>query len=438
MQVTIEEVGPLTRKLKVEVGSDQVRKEVEAAYRDLASRVSIKGFRKGKVPRKVLEKSYGPKLDSEVGEKLIKETYFDALEESKLEAVVHPEITDHRFTPEGSFVYEAAVDIKPRFELRDYKGIEVEQPEITVTDEEVDLEIEALRRQVAPLRSIEEQRPVQLGDVAIIDFQGYHEGEPMREVVGEKYSVDVGSGRNGKEFEENLLGLAKGDESSREVTFPASFPNPVLAGKKVEFKIKVQDVQERVLPALDDEFVKDVGVEAQNMAELREHIRNQKKEQREQGQIGELSDKLMAKLLEKHDFPVPERLVTYEVNEILKEMENNLERQGLTFEAAGMNREELKKQYREIAEKRVRGDFILKKIAEQESIKVGEEDMKRGFARIASRYGMPLEEVKKYFKNRDDLLPFMNELLNENILKFLRDEAKIKAVAVANPEEKEQ
>jgi trigger factor len=436
MQVTVEEVSPLTRKMKVELDRELVGKELDAAYRDLGSKVSIKGFRKGKVPRKVLEKSYRPKVEYELGEKLIKETYFDALEQSKLEAVVHPEITDQNFTGEGGFFYEAAVDIKPQFDLQDYKGIEIEQPEITVSEAEVDQEIEVLRRQLAPLRSIEGERTIQQGDVAIIDFQGYHEEKPMKQVAGENYSVDVGSGRNGKEFEENLLGLAKGAETTREVTFPANFNNPVLADKKIEFKIQVKDVQERVLPELDDEFAKDVSEEIKNLADLREHIRTKKVEQQEQNLAGELSDKIMAKLLEKNDFQVPERLITYEVNEIIKEMEANLERQGLTLEKAGMNRDDLKKQYREIAEKRVRGDFILKKIAEQESIKVNEEDMKRGFERIALRYGMPMEEVKKYFKNRDDLLPFMNELLNENILKFLREEAKITTVA-AKPEGQE-
>jgi trigger factor len=435
MQVTVEEISPLTRKLKIELPRDLVSKEVEAAYREVGDKASIKGFRKGKVPRKVLEKSYGPKVQYEVAEKLIKETYFDALEQVKLEAVVHPEITNQAFTDEGNFVYEAAIDIKPQFELQEYKGIEIEQPLIVISDEEVDQEIESLRRQQAPLRSLEEQRGIQKGDLAIIDFQGYHQGEPMKQVAGENYSVDVGSGRNGREFEENLLGLGKGDETAREVIFPASFPNPVLAGKTVEFKIKVRDIQERVLPPLDDEFARDVSKELQSLADLREHIRAGKQKEQEQKRTGELTDQLVNKLLEMNKFEVPKRLVTYEINEIIREMEANLERQNLTLEAAGMNRENLKEQYREVAEKRVRGDFILKKIAEQEGIKIADEDMKSGFERIATQYGMPVEEVKKYFKNRDDLLPFMNELLNEKILKLLRAEAKIKSVAAESEEQ---
>jgi trigger factor len=382
----------------------------------------------------VLEKSYGPKVEYEVGEKLIKETYFDALEESKLEAAVHPEISSQNFTTEGTFIYEADVDVKPQFELQEYKGVEVELPEITVAEEEVDQELKALQKQTAPLRSLQKDRGIQNDDVAVIDFQGYHDGEPMKQVTGENYSVDVGSGRNGKDFEENLLGLKMGEETSKEVTFQPSFPNPVLAGKTVEFKIKVRDIKERVLPELDDEFAKDVGEEFKSLEELKEHIRAQKREQKEKAQAGQLSDKIMVKLLEKHDFEVPHRLVTYEINELIKEMEANLERQGLSLETAGMDREALREQYREIAEKRVRGDFILKKVAEKEDIQVSEEDLKQGFERIANQYGMPVDEVKKYFKSRDDLLPFINELLNEKILKFLREEADIKTIPAQQEE----
>jgi len=433
MQVTVEDVSALTKRLKIVLPKENVSKKIEATYRKLAGEVSLKGFRKGKVPRKVLEKSYGDRVRHEVGEELIRETYFDALEESKIDVVVHPEITSQGFEDDGGFAYAAEVDVRPQFELGTVKGLEVEQPATTVSDAEIAEELAQLQRQLAPLQSVE-GRPVQDQDMAIIDFQGYHEGEIMKQVVGENYSVEVGSGRNGREFEEQLVGLNKGDETSREIAFPASFANPVLAGKTVEFKIKVKDIKERVLAELDDEFAKDVDAKYATLAELKESIRDRKQTEKEEAQVGALSDKLMAKLLEGHDFEVPQRLVTYEVNEMIKEMEARLENQGLTLESSGLNRDQLVEQYSPVAEKRVRGDFLLKKIAEQENIKVSDEDVEKGFQRIADQYNMPIAEVKRFFAKRDDLLPFMNELLNEKILKFLRDEATIKVVAVAEAE----
>ncbi|MDH3393897.1 MAG: trigger factor, partial [Desulfobulbaceae bacterium] len=365
MQVTVEDVSSLTKRLQIVLPEESVNKKVEATYRKLASSVSLKGFRKGKIPRKVLEKSYGDSVKHEVGEDLVKESYFDALGQSKLDVVVHPEITSQEFAADGTFKYTAEVDVRPDFELGKIKGLEVEQPEITVTDQEVSDELDRLRTQMAPLQSVED-RPVQNNDLAVIDFQGYHEGTIMDQVAGENYSVEVGSGHNGQEFEEKLLGLSKGEETSREIAFPDSFANPVMAGKTVEFKITVKEIKERVLPELDDEFAKDVDAKYETLDALKESIREQKLAAKQQDQAGSLNDKLMTKLLEGHDFEVPNRLVGQEVSHLIEEMETRLQNQGLTLESAGMNRDKLTEEYQGIAEKRVRGDFILKKIAQQE------------------------------------------------------------------------
>ena len=433
MQVNVEDVSSLTKKMTIVLPKDYVEKRLDDAYNNLKSEVSLKGFRKGKIPRKVLEKNYGAKVQYDVAEKMIQDTYFDALEQENIDAVVHPEIKTHKYEDDGSFAYEAEVDIKPQFELGEYKGIEIEKPEIVVSDDEVGKELEELRKQMAPLRSVED-RGIQMDDIAVIDFQGYHNGEPMKQVHGENYSVDVGLGRNGKEFEEQLIGIKKGDDASHEIDFPDHFANPVLAGKKVEFKIHVKDVKERVLPELDDEFAKDVGEEFNSLEDLKNHIREKAIQKREESQRGDFADKIMMTLVEKHDFEVPRRLVAYEINALVKELENNLERQGMTLESAGMNREALAEQYKEAAERRVKGDFIIKKIGEQENIKLENEDVEKGFNRIAEQYQMPVSEVKKYFGNRDDLLPLMNELLNEKILKFLTDAAKIKIIPATSTE----
>jgi len=427
MQVNVEEVSSLTRKMTVVLPRETVSKALDAAYGKLNNRVSIKGFRKGKVPRKVLEKNYGESIRYEVADKLVQDTYFDALEQTDIDAVVHPEISRHAFEEDGTFVYEAEVDVRPQFELGEYKGVEVEQPEIVVTDEEVESELAALQRRLAPLSPVED-RPIREGDIAVIDFQGFHEGEPMPQVQGEDYTVDVGSGQNGKEFEEKLVGLSKGDETSVEVEFPPGFANPVLAGKKVEFRLKVKDVKERLLPELNDDFAKEVGEEFENLEALKSHIREERAKRKQEAQKGDLIDRLMAKILEEHDFEVPPRLVAYEIDALIKELENNLERQGMTLESAGINRDDLVKQYQEAAEKRVRGDFIIKKIAEVEEIKLENEDIDKGFQRIADQYQMPVSEVRQFFQSRNELLPFLNELLSEKVLEFLVSQAKVKSV----------
>lgn len=423
MQVTVNEVGVLTKKLKIVLPEEEVTKELDAGFRKIKNEARIKGFRRGKVPRHILEQTYGHQVRAEVAEKLVQATYFDAVEKEKLDVVAHPEIKTPVFEEDGSFSYEAEVDTRPQFELQDYKGMDIEKEKITVTDAEIDAAIDGLRREVAPLRSVED-RAVQERDIVIADFDGFHEGEQLKQVHGENVNVDVGTGRHGQEFENKLIGMQKGEEASVEVDFDADSPNPLLAGKKVEFKVRVNDIKERVLPELDDEFARDVGEDFDSLSALRQHIKEKILAEKEQALEGNISDRIMQKLLEANQFEVPSRLVQHEINEYIKQTEETLQRGGLSLEAAGISRAETEERYRETAVKRVRGDFILKKIAEQEDIKVLDEDLNNGFARIAKQYNMTVSEVKGYFKNRDDMLPFMNELLNEKILKFLRNEAK--------------
>ena len=178
-----------------------------------------------------------------------------------------------------------------------------------------------------------------------------------------------------------------------------------------------------MLPDLDDEFAKDAGDEFETLAALRDHISEKILDEKDQARAGDLLDKIMQKLVEANEFEVPSRLVQYEINDYIKQTEETLKRGGLTLESAGVNRAEAEERYRDTAVKRVRGDFILKKIAEVEDIKVLDEDLDNGFARIAEQYNMTVPEVKGYFKSRDDMLPFINELLNEKILKFLSEES---------------
>lgn len=428
MEVAVEDLSTLRKSLKIALPKDVVFPKLEASYHKLQSQVSVKGFRKGKVPMKVLEKSYGDRVKNEVGDALIQETYFDALAKVKLDAVVHPDIKSFNFGDDGSFSYEAEVEIKPEFELATYKGIEVEQPELIVSEGEVNKSLESTRREMAPLRAVT-GRGVQNDDLIIIDFQGYENGEALKHVSGLEYPVDLGSGRNGKEFEEMLIGLNKGEETRRQVEFPPDFANTILAGKKIEFKVTVKDIKERLLPAIDDDFAKDVSQDFTTLSDLTSSITEKIRKEKEKAMEGDITDKVMLKLVDAHDFELPARLVAYEIDALAKDFEANLERQSLNLEAIGLSREKLAETYRQAAERRVKGDFILKKIAEVEDIKLSNDDIMAGYNRIALQYGMKVDEVKEYFKGRNNLLPFMNELLNEKILGFLRDAATIKFVA---------
>ncbi len=424
MEVRVEEIGTLTKKISVTLPENVVQPKLDEAYDKLKKDIRIKGFRRGKVPRSVIVKNYKPQVEGEVGEKLVQDTYFDAIEKQGLDPVVHPDITSVKYNEDGTFTYVANVDTKPQFELASYKGIEIEKPAVTVSDEEIENELKALRKDMAVLRAIDD-RAVAEGDIVVVDFQGYHKGNALKQVKNDDYSVDVGSGRMGKEFEEKLVGMKKGEEASHVVSFPEKHSNPILAGKDIEFRIKIKDVKERVLADLNDDFAKDVSDKFNSFEDLKNSIRERRMKEKEESAEGSLTDRIMQKLLDTHDFEVPNRLVAFEIEQMVKQTEQTLMKSGLSLEAAGLSREELAKQNVEMATKRVRGDFVLKKIAEVEGIKVNDEDLDRGFKRIGEQYNMPVAKVKEYFQSRDDLLPFMNELLNEKILHFLKEEAVI-------------
>lgn len=420
MDVVVEDVNALTKKITITLPKEGVQKKLEKAYGKLQRETKIKGFRRGKVPRTVIIKHYQTQVQGEIAEKLVQESYFDAIEQEKIDPVVHPDISEPVFNEDGTFTFIASIDIRPEFELGEYKGIEVEKVVSEISDAAVDIEIEELRRDMAPLRSVTD-RGVENGDVIIVDFEGFTNGKAMKEVKNDNYSVDVGSGKLSPEFEEKLVGMKQGEEASHEVEFPADYVNPVLAGKKVEFRVNVKDVKERVLPELNDEFAKDVDEKYEALADLKSDIRERLQKAKDEQTEGDITDRVMLKLLEGHVFDVPERLVRFEVEEMIKNTEKSLEQQGLNLESAGINRDDLAKQSNDTAEKRVRGDFILKKIADAEDIKVNDEDMDRAFQRIGDQYNMAIAQVKEFFQSRDDLLPFMNEILNEKILTFLRE-----------------
>ena len=422
MDVKVEELNGLTRKVTITLPATEVQGKVEKAYAKLQKEAKMKGFRRGKVPRSVIEKTYKPQVEAEVGEELVQETYFDIIEKQDFDPVVHPEIDEPAFNEDGSFTYIAKVDIRPEFELGEYKGLEVEEVDISVDEGAVDFELTRIQRDMAALKNVED-RAVVMDDVVVVDYQGFHKGNPMKQVKNEDFTVDVGKGQMDPEFEAKLIGMNKGEQASHEVEFPEKHPNPILAGKKVEFRIEIKDVKERVLAELDDEFAKDVNEKLETLDDLKNMIRERLEGDKKSAADGELNDRIMQKLLDVHEFEVPERLVRFEVEQMIKQTEEQLEKSGMNLEAAGMSREELAKSNEPIAIQRVTGDFILKKIAEVEEIKVKDEDLDRAFKRIGDQYSMPVDRVKEFFKSRDDLLPLMNEVLNEKILNFLKDEA---------------
>jgi len=376
MKVSVEDIGPIQKRLLVEIPADMVSKEFDSAYRQLKKRVNIKGFRKGKAPRSILERHYGPQVESEVLESLIKQSLPEALKEANVELLLDPQLdlTSPLKTAE-SFSYSALLDLWPEFELPKYKGLELIEPVVEVSEEEIREQLEALRRHFATVEPAGEDRPVEKEDLAVIDYAGEIDGEPVDGFSEENYYLEVGAGYFNSVFEEQMLGMTKGIEKSIDVSYPENALNAKVAGKTVKFKVVLKDIKKRILPELNDDFAKQVGADIKTVEELRDRLRNQLEEDKKKAAKSSLRQQFLEQLREQVDFPVPDKLVDAKLTQMVDNVRGYLQERGVDLEMAGISEDRLRAKMREDAVKQVKTEIILDKIAETENIAVDHDEV---------------------------------------------------------------
>ncbi|WP_291315184.1 trigger factor [Desulfuromonas sp.] len=370
MNVTIEEISSIRKKLSFEVDAEQVGAEIEKAYQKIAKTAKVKGFRQGKVPRSILEKHYAPQMEEQVLGRLINDSYFKALVEHKVPAVSDPEIVDSSPLEKGKpFTYEAEVEVKPEVEAKDYSGISL-QKETFDPDEQVVVDrIEEMRAQRSQM-TVPDREQAKGGDFVTIDFEGFVDGEAFEGGKAEGHVLELGSGTFIPGFEEKVVGMKSGEAGEIEVTFPEEYGNKELAGKPAVFKVAIKEIKVKELPALDDEFAKGFGLES--LAELREKV-DQGYRTQEQNRIdGDLQERLMGALIERNSVDVPEAMVSKQLDFMLDNVRNRMKNQGMTMEMLGMDDDSFKQMYREAAVRQVQGSLILEAVGRQEDVSVEE------------------------------------------------------------------
>ncbi len=376
MKVTVEDVSPVQKRLQVEIPGEQVAIEFDRATKRIGQHVKIDGFRKGKAPKSLIKRYHGDLIQEEVLESLIRETFPKALEETDLKLITEPRLDKAGELKEGEpFSYSALLDLWPEFELPQYKGVKIERPPIEVTEEEVDEQLQALRRHFGAIESVEEERPVEEGDIVIVDFEGFHEGEPVEGLSEENYYLEVGSGYFNEEFEKKLIGAEKGKEVEIEVSYPEDALNENVAGKTILYKVTVKDIKKRVMPELDDEFAQKFGPQYKTIEDLRNRLRQQIEQDKKEAQERAMRQQLIDKILSEVDFPLPESLVEKKLVQMVDNVISHLNERGMDLESTGMSEERLKEKMREDAERQVKMEIVLDKIAEKEDISVSNEEL---------------------------------------------------------------
>ncbi|MGP3559607.1 trigger factor [Geobacillus sp. BK01] len=391
--------------LTVEVDAEQVNKGLDAAFKKVVKNVTLPGFRKGKVPRVLFEKRFGVEaLYQDALDILLPEAYAKAVEEAGIEPVSMPEIDIEQMEKGKSLIFKAKVTVKPEVKLGQYKGLEVEKMDATVTDEDVENELKRLQENYAEL-VVKEDGTVENGDTAVIDFEGFVDGEPFEGGKAENYSLEIGSGTFIPGFEEQLVGMKAGEEKEIEVTFPEEYHAEQLAGKPAVFKVKVHEVKAKQLPALDDEFAKDVDEEVETLDELKAKIRARLEEAKKNEAEAAVRNAVVEKAAANAEIDIPAVMVQNETDRMLREFDQRLQMQGLNlqlyYQFSGQDEAALREQMKEDAEKRVRAALTLEAIAEAENIDVTDEEVNEELEKMAAAYNLSVDKLKELLGSLD-------------------------------------
>ena len=426
MNVKIEDISSIKKKLSFEVPVETVDAEFAKAFQKLAKTAKVPGFRPGKVPRSVLERQYSGQIEAQVFEGLVSETFFKAIIDNKIDAVSPPEVVDNGIVKAGQpFVYEAEVEVRPEIQAKDYVGLELKKESLVVNDAEVDARLDEMRKSKA-IVATSERTVAQMGDIAIIDFEGFVDGEAFAHGKAEGHHLELGSNTFIPGFEEQVVGLECGQTKDVEVTFPESYGNKELAGKPAVFKVTLREIKEQVLPELDEEFAKDAGLES--IEDLRTKILESITSQESDRIEKDFRERLSDALIEANPIDLPETMVESQLEYMLQNLQNRMQSQGMRLEDMGINAASFKQIYREIAVKQVKSSLIMEAIALQENLKVEEDDIKDKLDEIIETSGAPKEMVLNFYSSDEKRRGLVSQLAEEKVVAFLSGKAKIEMV----------
>ena len=398
MSVQVEKQEKNMAKLTIEVSAEEFGAALETAYQKDKKKINVPGFRKGKAPRKMIEKMYGAGIFYEDAANIvIPEAYAAAAKECDEEIVSQPQISVTQIEEGKPFIFTAEVALKPAVTLGDYKGVEVEKTVIEVSEEEVDKEVDKERENNSRMIDVDD-RAVEKGDIIKLDFEGSVDGVPFQGGKAEDYSLTIGSGSFIPGFEDQLIGAKIGEELDVNVTFPEEYHEASLKGKPAVFKCTVKEIKVKELPAADDEFAKDVS-EFDTLAEYKDDIRSKLVEKKEAQAKREKQNKAVDKAVANAQMEIPDAMVTEQVRRMADDFARRLQSQGLTVEQymqfTGMTADKLLEQMRPEALKRIQNSLVLEAVAKAENIEIGDDKVKEEIEKMATAYKMEFDKVNE-------------------------------------------
>ena len=427
MSVQVEKLEKNMAKLTIEVDAAQFEDAMKKAFNKNKNKFNIPGFRKGKAPRAMIEKMYGEGIFYEdAADEAINATCMQAMDESGLEIVSRPEVAVEQIGKDKPFIYTALVAVRPEVILGEYKGIEVEKADASVTAEDVEAELKKVQEQNARLLNVED-RPVADGDKTVIDFEGFVDGKPFDGGKAEDYDLTIGSHSFIDTFEEQLIGRNIGEECEVNVTFPEEYHAPELAGKPATFKVTVKEIKGKELPALDDEFAGEVS-EFETMDEYKKDIEAKILERKQKEAATENENRVVDKVAANASLEIPDKMVESQIDNMVQDTARRMQGQGLSMDMymkyTGMTMDSMRDQMRPQALKRIQTRLVLEEVVKAENIQVPDERLDEEIAKMAAAYQMESDKLKEYMSDRDKE-QMKEDLAVQEAVDFLVAEAKL-------------
>jgi trigger factor len=412
-------------ELKVEIPQEQVEQAIAKAYIRTRKDYSLPGFRKGKVPRNILEKRFGIEIFyEEAANILVEESYPEVIESQGLEPVDLPDISVEQLDSEQPFIYTAKVIVLPELQLGKYKGLKIAKEEKAVTDEDVDAEIKALQNSKAKLIALGEDAIAAKGDQVVIDFSGTLDGVEFKGGSGVNYPLILGSGAFVPGFEDQLMGAGQGEKVQVKVTMPEDYHNEELAGKEVEFTVEIKEIKRKELPALDDDFAREVG-DYDSLAALKDFIRERLEDRAQQESENKFRTDVLEAVRDKAEVDIPEVMIENEIKAMLRQMENRFAQQGLKFEDylsyTGKTVDDIKAEMRPGAENNVKTELLLDTISKVENISVEEAELEEEIAQLAAVYGQDAKDMRAALEKNRQLEALEQVIRHRKTMDFLAE-----------------
>ena len=405
MSLQVEKLEHNMAKLTIEVSAEDVEKALQAAYLKERSKISLPGFRKGKVPRQMIEKMYGPEVFyDDAANHMISEAYGKAYEECELDIVSQPKVAITQLEKGKPFIFTAEVAVKPEVTLGEYKGLKVDKVSTRVTQKEVDEEIDKERERNA--RTIEvTDRAVQDKDQVVLDFEGFVDGVAFEGGKGENYPLTIGSGAFIPGFEEQLIGAEIGKETEVNVTFPEEYQAKELAGKEAVFKCTVHEIKAKEIPELDDEFVSDVSEKSETVDAYKAEVKAKIKERKERQGRQKKEDQAVEQAVANAEIDIPEPMIDLQTKQMADDFARRIMQQGMSleqyFQFTGLSEEKMMEEFRPQAEKRIRTRLVLEAVAAAENIEVSDERLDEELKKMADSYQMEVEKLKEFMGDNE-------------------------------------